>query len=521
MCGIHFVATKNAYTYKLDDFLRDAFITNQVRGLDGTGMFQVQQTYAQNSGYKAKNVSVFKKDINASDFIGYSAPEAMLKDACRMPLTVGHVRAATHGAVSTPNTHPFIAIRKDESRIIGVHNGSLVGWKGNVDADKYEVDSQWLYSKIAEDGIEAFEGFDGAFALVWYDSKHPNTMFVARNSKRPLFWCFTEDYGAMMGCSELGMLGWLADRNELKLAKSDNNMRFFFPEPGMVHKINLNNFKDIKKEPFPEYNANKKKYAKPAEYNPPFEFRHPASSFGQQRGFPDYTRRQPVTSLVPAGGLDVNNDDDIWDETDAKAQAKLLGNIKAVLKAARQARTNVPAKEPKVVTGDDLENTLADEINTWLENRHGMKGLGYVEPIESPLDSTATPKESFTFVGKADESKATEVEVRRAKSIGIYGLVVQFCGYFYDDETCSVFGDFRTLENGENIVYDSIVRGQSRASGETKYINPSGLADMVVVGVTANEPANSGKPYLILVDKDPKAITTTVYNANPTAAVLH
>lgn len=513
MCGIHFVVNRAGYTYKLDDFMKDAFITNQVRGMDGAGMFQVMDTF--NVQTQAKNVGVFKKDMNASAFIGYAAAEEMLRNAARMPLTVGHVRAATAGAVTQTNTHPFIAVREDSSRIVGVHNGSLNAWKGNLGSEEYDVDSQWLFSKLAQDGTEAFEGFDGAFALVWYDSLHPDTMFVARNDKRPLFWCFTEDHSAMMGCSELGMLGWLTDRHGIKLAKDKDGIRFFYPEPGVIHKINLKDLRDVTKEPFAAYNATKRKYAKPVLPNAPVVFGYPAHNAAPA---PHASRRPVATAPLGHSG-------DAWEQANANRQARVFEKVKKALRDARNARADSivagDVDDETVITGDMLEDKLAQEINTWLKTRHGMQGLGYVEPLASPLDDTATPQESFTFVAAPNCTTATAEEIKRATSVGIYGLVVQFCGYFFDEETCSVFGDFRTIENGENVVYDAIVRGQSHAAGDAKYINPTNLVEMVVIGVTTKDRANDGKPYIILADKAPNATTTTVYNTDLADVVRH
>lgn len=516
MCGIHFVATSSNYTKNLDAFLRDSFITNQVRGTDGSGVFQVDNKLDHKT--KQRSVRLFKKDTYGTDFIGYQATTEILSAAERMPLTVGHVRAATHGATTQNNTHPFIAVREDGSRIIGVHNGSLLGWKSNTDSEKYDVDSAWLYSKIAKDGVDAFEGFDGAFALVWYDSLHPDHFFVARNDKRPLFWCYNEDRTAMLACSELGMLGWLAERNEFKLAKESDGLRFFFPEPGFINKISLKDLTKINKEPFRPFDTVKRKYQKPVVQSASRWPHNPQPHAANSSPLLPSPLPKPAT---PSWQRDA-------DDYDTKRQAEKLGRMKEALRRARDKRLSdtidkglVEGEEESVVIdGAQLEETLATEIQRFLASRPEM---GYEDPLPSPaLDRAAITKAEFTYVANPNDRNATEIEKRRAKSVGIYGLVVKFAGYFFDDQMCAVLGDFRTIENDKTITYDALVRGMSRAAGDAKYVNPTKTADMVVIGITAQDPANNGAPWLVLTDLDTKLQTTTVYNAESApGALLH
>jgi hypothetical protein len=58
-----------------------------------------------------------------------------------------------------------------------------------------------------------------------------------------------------------------------------------------------------------------------------------------------------------------------------------------------------------------------------------------------------------------------------------------------------------------------MVRNITGRAAELKYISPRSTTDMVVIGITAPEKANNGKPFIILTDSNPKATTTTIYNA--------
>lgn len=489
MCGIHFVINSSGYMNKLDDFLTDCFHANQVRGTDSSGIFQIDNKYNKE---QTRDIRLFKKNENGSEFLGYQSAREIIQAATRMPVTVGHVRAATYGTVSDENAHPFIAKRADGSRIIGVHNGSLVDWHKNEGAEHHEVDSQWLFNTLAKDGISSFEGINGAFALVWYDTLHPDTLFVARNDKRPLFWCLTEDKKALMACSELGMLGWLADRNGFKLAANTEGRRFFYPEQGYIHAINLRDPTHITKEKFADYDASKKIYAKPTPPSVPVNLVPHKPQFNSQ-----------------------------WDETiDAQRQKARLNSIKEALATARNRRAAV-GNDDEEVQGD----LLAKEVTDWLKNKHGLVGeLGYQEPLQSPLDDTAVEKENFQFVVAPNTQAATRQEKKRAKGIGIFGLCVKFCGYFYDEDTGQVFGDFRTIENNRVVVYDSVVRCLSSGAADAKYVKPTGVVDMVVIGVTDNDKTNDGKPYLVLVDRDFRLETHKIDPSKqmvPTAHTLH
>jgi glucosamine 6-phosphate synthetase-like amidotransferase/phosphosugar isomerase protein len=482
MCGIHFTINAGSNCKNFDDFIGDAFLTNQVRGTDSSGLFSVGDIKPQN---QLRDVQYFKKALNASDFVGYQPAQQLITAANKNLATVGHVRAATWGGNVDKNAHPFLTIRQDGSRIIGVHNGSLEGWQTKQDGDKFDVDSAWLYSKIAEDGIEAFEGFNGAFTLVWFDSLDQDTLFIALNGKRPLYWAWTEDKKGMIACSELGMLGWLADRRSIKLATVDQ-YRFHFPEPGFVHKINLKDPTKVEKVKFKDFTFAANKYVK--------VYEKPAD--------------RPVMPgpVVPAklthwrGG---NVVDEVEGQLDAARQARVLSDMKTALGKARDKRIRqanlsaaglnkegVPfeqtenAEESHIVTGEMLERTLEREI------AESLKRKGLKEDVDYGL----------TFSAQPNTKHALAPEVQRAKTIGLFGAIVEFCGYMYDDETGEVYGDFRIEENGVEEKYDAIVRGQSSQSAHIRYINPTKCSRMEVIGIT--DEGGGESPYVILSDYD-------------------
>jgi hypothetical protein len=477
MCGIHFVINSNTYTTGLDKFLADAFLANQVRGTDSAGLFQVKNTFGKAG---VRNVEYYKAAISGTDLLDEKIPKDMLLAANREYATVGHVRAATTGVISDENAHPFLTIRADGSRIIGVHNGTLPGWRALKDAEKFNVDSAWLFSKLANDGIEAFEGFEGAFCLVWYDSNKPDSLFVARNDKRPLFWAYSPTGGVMLAASELGMLGWLMQRNNIQPRKV-NGYEFAHPEAGHVYEINLKRPTEFEKTKFSAYDSKARIYHKPD--------------------------AKPATSTPFAGALDK-----------PKEKLPVVGQ---------------PSYSPAATTAfEDFrqgeQNKFFREIKQALAQHRGggAKDDGAEPPAANANDKVtsnngAIAEKDFLYMHEPNTRNVSSTEEERAKKIGIFGLCVNFCGYFYDEESAIIYGDFRTIEGGKPTSYDAIVRGETQVTAEAKYIHPTTLKRMVVVGVY-QDPKKKENPYVILDDpdkaKEKKYYTTSVMQAALTKA---
>jgi hypothetical protein len=256
-----------------------------------------------------------------------------------------------------------------------------------------------------------------------------------------------------------------------------------------VHEVDITDPTKIEKTSFATYDYTKKKYSKPA---PP-------------------VARKPI-DLRPTYTPSADHNA-AWEASDMRRQVSQLKAIKDALATTRNSRIQSSAgKDPLVIDAHDLEEAMHAEITRWADRKDDTLP-GYVEPVSSKLDATASPKENFVFEMDPNDTTCTVSEKMRAESIGMRGLRVRFVGYFFDEETCTAFGDFRTVEEGEVIVYDAMVRGLTARAAELKYISPRLTRDMVVVGITEPEKANNGKPFIILTDSNPKATTTTIFNA--------
>lgn len=209
MCGIHGVLNAGNQPSFLEKYMQEGFVVNAVRGMDSSGLFQIPK------GYKDQKAYMHKLTVPGPMFIDNKATKQIIEDASKSALTVGHVRAATHGGVTVDNAHPFMVRGQNNKRIIGVHNGTLSSWKTKKDWQKFDVDSLWALTHIGANGIKAFEDIDGAFVFVWWDENTPGKVYMVRNTGRPLWFVLTKDQEQMMFGSESGMVSWLCERNNI------------------------------------------------------------------------------------------------------------------------------------------------------------------------------------------------------------------------------------------------------------------------------------------------------------------
>lgn len=239
MCGIHGIikASKFKEGQKIydpnfgkgeRDFIQSGFVAGSLRGMDSSGIFQLD---------KKLQPFMHKLPIMGPIFIEDKGSRQFINDVSSSPLTLCHVRAATEGKVSLNNAHPFMVERDDGTSLIGVHNGTLSNWRSKAGrhAVDFSVDSEWALSHIADEGADAFEAFEGAYSFVWWDEKNPTRLMFARNKERPMLFLRTEDKKSILFASEAGMLSWLARRHEVKVEKE-----IYFSNAGHMYSIDFN-----------------------------------------------------------------------------------------------------------------------------------------------------------------------------------------------------------------------------------------------------------------------------------------
>lgn len=176
MCGIvgraGFLALSDERVFKV------MLLLDYFRGQDSTGVCSVSKKGVSDVLKMADDpIMLFNNSSFDSTVVGVS-------DA----IWIGHNRAATIGATSRSNAHPFEA-----KHITGVHNGTLdkINFKelSSRLENSYETDSETIFNHIATYGVDdTIPRLEGAWALVWFDSRE-KTLNMIRNDKRPLFTC--------------------------------------------------------------------------------------------------------------------------------------------------------------------------------------------------------------------------------------------------------------------------------------------------------------------------------------------
>ena len=164
MCGLVGVHTLDGkfLTKVQKELFEDLLKFNITRGIDSVGViFRQKTTYSVvktvGTTYDLVLNNQYKKEI-AKDLVSLH----------------GHNRAATVGGVNKNNAHPF-----EHGNTVGMHNGTLIGYRG-----EFSTDSEHIIHLLSNSGPkEVLEGLEGAYALTWVKD---NEFYFARNLERPL-----------------------------------------------------------------------------------------------------------------------------------------------------------------------------------------------------------------------------------------------------------------------------------------------------------------------------------------------
>jgi predicted glutamine amidotransferase len=275
MCGI--VGIAGDLYFKEEKTMQSLLLLDYFRGPDSTGLAAVR-----NNG----DVKIAKL---ANDPITlFQMPK--FKDALNgnnSKLFLGHNRASTSGATNNFNAHPY-----HFGHIVGVQNGTLEfkdkSLLEEVVGEKFEVDSQALYSCIAKIGIKdtiemIHEGEDsqrGAWSLVWYDMKEDTVNFL-RNKHRPMWLAWDQDFKRLFFASRYEMIAHATDiadpkynLEEFERVDEKGSFYRFFSLPENQHvKFNLEEMKKGAKErPKPIAKAIKGKEPVKSSFKPSFQW---------------------------------------------------------------------------------------------------------------------------------------------------------------------------------------------------------------------------------------------------------
>ena len=135
MCGLVAIISKNQHGFLFNDgkLFEQMLYADALRGMDSTGIYGIN---------KYGNLKMVKAAKAAAEFIGTKTFQDFKNEIVnKFRVVVGHNRAATKGATTDDNAHPFI-----EDHICLVHNGTLHTHKHLADK---EVDSHAICEFIS------------------------------------------------------------------------------------------------------------------------------------------------------------------------------------------------------------------------------------------------------------------------------------------------------------------------------------------------------------------------------------
>jgi predicted glutamine amidotransferase len=481
MCGIAFVINNDTYCTNTDDFMRDAMLANQVRGVDSAGLFQLD---------RAGDVTLHKAGTNASNFLIGTTTKTMIRTIPSTRVTVGHVRAATMGSISSANAHPFQIQREDGTEVVGVHNGTLSNWRNKPEADQFDVDSEWAFHMIAKHGEKAFEYFDGAFAFIWYDSTYPDSMFMARNKERPLHYMVDYWGRSILGCSELGMLRWIADRNSFKLDERSQHKTAYYLEEGKIYEFDLKKIGNVSVTSYPAHDPKTSVVAPVISH--PMIVRSQHSGHGQRQSYlsDDYYGDEDYSDYAAAWGTSLVDYDLVDQEETLKGvkDAIRLARVDEYKKLARQDDDESPIESGPIGPGDSLlvDAEELEQAMTRAINEH-MRGVD--ESVDTVPWSAPKVESSFnggTFLYTVEGKSSTEEERKAAKDAGMYGMVVSFNGIDHDDDLSVCLGSFAIQKPGQaKENYEGEIRFIPGKVARDLYIDRDSPAVVVGLNTTA------------------------------------
>src|SRR5438552_12817080 len=185
------------------------------RGAESTGLALIRH------GKEKELPEVYKDSLPASDFCRRPWVERAFHHMDDYSIAIGHTRSATRGLnLIAKNAHPF-----QYNFITLVHNGTIDNAYDiiphldrpndvTVDSDIITLAMGRLGPK--EDERVVLYKLRGAFALVWHNTRD-GSLNIARNDKKPLFFCYLKNENSMFWTSEYTLLCHLLERRGLKI----------------------------------------------------------------------------------------------------------------------------------------------------------------------------------------------------------------------------------------------------------------------------------------------------------------
>lgn len=237
MCGLAAMIGPGITQQDLKAINDLAYVTG-LRGFHSTGVFQVQKDHKGD----LQRQSLDKRALTVADFQYFHSLDPKINkdqgvdnqilNSTLVNLMMVHCRHATLGEINDANAHPF-----ETKRYIGMHNGSLTDRKytSMMGPDRNKTDSERMFKDMDEHGIGyVLANLDttSAYAVFIFD-KEEKKLYVARNSKRTLYFTSNKERGVAYFSSEIEMLRLALNRRSIKYGD------IYYFEPGKLYCFDL------------------------------------------------------------------------------------------------------------------------------------------------------------------------------------------------------------------------------------------------------------------------------------------
>lgn len=203
MCGLYGVMGPGIQKKDLQ-VLQDLGLISQLRGLEGSGMWQMRSNGSRKqTELWYKTSSSFQEML---DEISYDKELKNLMNDIHANVFMGHVRWPTRGSRTSNNAHPFVF-----DSIVGAHNGTLHDVKYQ---HATKTDSEMMFTDMTSRGIVPVLrdlNENSAYAISLFDINQ-QAMYFARNDKRTLYFAALEERNVIYWASEAGFLQLVLNR---------------------------------------------------------------------------------------------------------------------------------------------------------------------------------------------------------------------------------------------------------------------------------------------------------------------
>ena len=195
----------------------DLIIADCLRGKHGTGIVKIDTK--GNSDWR-------KMEGNPFELFGAEGVAKWYDEQTKdYRFYVGHNRHATTGHRGTDHAHPFT-----QGHITMIHNGTLFATTSTPKFKDFEVDSEAMCYSISQIGIqETINKTYGAYCIVYWNDQE-KTLNLLRNHERPLYIAADTAFDRIAFASEVGMLFWCLNRNQVKMtiAELEENVLYTY-----------------------------------------------------------------------------------------------------------------------------------------------------------------------------------------------------------------------------------------------------------------------------------------------------